>query len=301
MRLSVRHTSTWAYRSPARLGPHLIRLRPASQTRIAIDGYRLDAAPAGALRWLQDPTGNHIARLTYPAGTVASTLQIAVAFDCDVHTVNPFDFLVDAPCATAPFAYPSALRADLAPALDRDEAALAGGVRLEGFLAALPDGGDTVQLLVQLTAAVHGALHYVEREEAGIWTPERTLDEGRGSCRDSAVLLMAALRSRGIAARFVSGYLIQLAHEPSVLGEVSTVPTDSVALHAWAEAYLPGAGWIGVDATSGLLCGEGHIPLAATAVPANAAPVDGTSDIAACDVTFTMQVSRREAALPGPP
>jgi transglutaminase-like putative cysteine protease len=149
-----------------------------------------------------------------------------------------------------------------------------------------------VPLLVALNVAVHRAITYVEREEAGVWTPEETLLATHGSCRDSAVLLMAVLRARGIASRFVSGYLIQLANEALIEGEPVEVTCDSVALHAWAEAYLPGAGWIGLDATSGLLCGEGHIPLACTSSPALSAPIEGTSDVDAEQVSFEMHVER---------
>lgn len=292
MRLRVQHRSTWEYPSPATLGPHLIRLHPASHTRIGIDGYALTITPSGEVRQLQDPTGNHLARLTFPTGTRTRSLDVQVDFACDVHPVNPFDFMLDAGSTTVPFTYPVALHADLAAYLQRDDAALRGAQRFDVFSATLPHGGDTVPLLMQLNAAVHSAVTYIEREEPGIWTPEETLTQGRGSCRDSAVLLMALLRARGIASRFVSGYLIQLAHESSIEGVPSAVSADSVALHAWAEAYLPGAGWIGFDATSGLACGEGHIPLACTSTPSLAAPVEGTSDISADHVSFTMHVDR---------
>jgi uncharacterized protein (DUF2126 family) len=149
-----------------------------------------------------------------------------------------------------------------------------------------------VPLVVALNEAVNKRIRYVIREEAGIWTPEETLAAGRGSCRDSAVLLMAALRSRGLAARFVSGYLVQLADEGMIPDAPKGVARDVVDLHAWAEVFLPGAGWIGLDATSGLLCGEGHIPVAGTASPALAAPIEGTSDVAAREVSFQMTVSR---------
>src|SRR6185295_1999078 len=139
---------------------------------------------------------------------------------------------------------------------------------------------------------VNQAVRYIIREEPGIWTPEETLEAGRGSCRDSAVLLIAALRSRGLAARFVSGYLVQLTDEGMIPDAPRGVGRDVVDLHAWAEVYLPGAGWVGLDATSGLLCGEGHIPLACTAYPPAAAPIDGTSDVLASEVSFEMAVGR---------
>src|SRR6185369_14479221 len=155
-----------------------------------------------------------------------------------------------------------------------------------------PRAGATVPLVVELNSAVNRRIRYVIREEPGVWTPEETLERGRGSCRDSAVLLVAALRSRGLAARFVSGYLLQLTDEGMIPDAPRGVGRDVVDLHAWAEVYLPGAGWIGLDATSGLLCGEGHIPLACTAHPPFASPVEGTSDVAAAGVSFEMTVGR---------
>ncbi|MBC7841870.1 MAG: transglutaminase family protein [Gemmatimonadaceae bacterium] len=298
MRLLVRHQSTWAFPSPATLGPHLIRLRPASHTRANIEAYQLAIRPTGDLRWIQDPYGNAVARLTYRTGVLVEALDVTVEFSCDIAPVNPFDFLVDARCATAPFHYPPELGPDLAPFLDRNEESVRGGARLAAFLDTLPTEGDTVHLMMQLNAAVHQLTQYVVREEVGIWTPERTLLEGCGSCRDSAVLLIAALRSRGLAARFVSGYLIQLADEASIVGTPAMVTSDDVALHAWAEVYVPGGGWIGLDATSGLLCGAGHVPLACTSSPPQAAPVEGTSDIAAGHVAFAMQVDRLEPVAP---
>ena len=158
--------------------------------------------------------------------------------------------------------------------------------------AELPRQGATLELLTTLNQAVNRRVRYVVRGEAGVWTPEQTLQEGRGSCRDSAMLLVALLRARGLAARFVSGYLVQLADEGMLPDQPRGVSRDVVDLHAWAEVFLPGAGWIGLDATSGLLCGEGHIPLACAANPAMAAPVEGTSDIRASDVVFQLTVTR---------
>jgi uncharacterized protein (DUF2126 family) len=217
---------------------------------------------------------------------------VLVELAVDVRPVNPFDFFLDKRCETTPFAYPEELTRDTAPYLDMTDPAYAGGPRLDAFLAALPREGKTVDVLVEMNQAVKQRLRYVIREEAGVWTPEQTLAEGRGSCRDSAVLLVAALRSRGLAARFVSGYLVQLRDEGLIPDEPRGVARDVVDLHAWVEVYLPSAGWIGLDATSGLLCGEGHIPLACTAGPRAAAPMDGTSDVLADEVTFEMKVGR---------
>ena len=292
MRLHLLHRSVYTYPSPAALGPHCIRLRPANHTRARIESYGLSVPPSASLRWQQDPSGNHVAHLSFAKGTRLSRLDLTVELAVDIRPVNPFDFFIDERCKEVPFQYPAELQKDLLPFLDRDDEALRAGARLESFLAGLPRGGVTIDLVVELNRAVNRALRYVVREEPGIWTAEETLANGRGSCRDSAVLLMAALRSRGLAARFVSGYLVQLVDEGMIPDAPKGVGRDVVDLHAWTEVYLPGGGWIGLDATSGLLCGEGHIPLACTARPALATPVEGTSDVAAAQVTFEMKVAR---------
>ena len=156
----------------------------------------------------------------------------------------------------------------------------------------LPWSGDTIELITALNSAVRARIAYVIRDEPGVWTPEDTVVHGRGSCRDVSVLLVALLRARGIAARFASGYLVQLADEGMIPDEPRGVARDVVDLHAWAEAFVPGAGWIGLDATSGLLTGEGHIPLACTASPAHAAPLDGTTEVAAQSVEFSATIAR---------
>lgn len=292
MRLLLQHHSRYTYPRPATLGPHLVRLRPANHAKAKIEAYSLRVDPELPLYWQQDPYGNHVARITPRAGQRAAHLEVVVEVAVDIRPVNPFDFFVDPRCERAPFSYPVEFTRDLLPFLDASEPSVRGGERLRVFLDSLPREGDTVPLVVEMNRRVNQAIRYVIREEAGIWTPEQTLAEGRGSCRDSAVLLIAALRSRGLAARFVSGYLVQLTDEGMIPDAPRGVGRDVVDLHAWAEVYLPGAGWIGLDATSGLLCGEGHIPLACTACPALAAPVDGTSDVAASEVSFSMTVGR---------
>jgi uncharacterized protein (DUF2126 family)/transglutaminase-like putative cysteine protease len=292
LRLLLQHHSSYAYPRAAALGPHLIRLRPATHTKASIETYSLRVPEDGQIHWQQDPSGNRVARLTFLDGVRIDRLDIAVEMAVDIRPVNPFDFFLDDSAQTTPFAYPTEMRHDLLPFFAVDDPAMKGGPLLDAFLAELPSEGPTVPLIIECNRLVNERTRYVIREEAGIWTPEQTLAEGRGSCRDSAVLLIAALRSRGFAARFVSGYLIQLVDEGMIPDAPKGVGRDVVDLHAWAEVFLPGAGWIGLDATSGLLCGEGHIPLACTAFPALASPLEGTSDVPAGDVTFSMTIGR---------
>ena len=292
MRVLIQHRSRYVYPSPTLLGPQMMRLRPADHARATIESYRLAVTPEHRMHWQRDPHGNHVARVTFKAGQRVDALDMVVELAVDVHPVNPFDFFVDDRAKKLPFAYPDALASELAPYLDREDPAYAMGARADALLAAVPAAGDTIDILVRLNAAVNGGIRYVIRDEPGVWTPEETLANGRGSCRDAAVLLVALMRARGIAARFVSGYLVQLTDEGMIPDEPKGVERDVVDLHAWAEAYVPGAGWIGFDGTSGLLCGEGHIPLAATATPSTAAPLDGTSEHLAAHVEFGTTIMR---------
>jgi len=292
MRVLVQHRSRYAYPRPAALGPHVVRLRPANHTRARIESYRLLIEPEHRLHWQQDPHGNHVARVTFRAGQRVEALDLLVEIAVDLRPVNPFDFFIDDRCKQSPFDYPDGLSAELAAFRDLADPAYAQGELARRFFAELPRSGNTVDMVVEVNRLINEKIRYVIRDESGVWTPEETLRNGRGSCRDSAVLLVAALRSRGLAARFVSGYLIQLTDEGMIPDQPRGVGRDVVDLHAWAEVYLPGGGWIGLDATSGLLCGEGHIPLACSSSPALAAPLDGTSDTPASDVSFATTIVR---------
>ncbi|HEY1418666.1 MAG TPA: transglutaminase family protein [Myxococcaceae bacterium] len=292
MRLLIQHRSRYRYPRPATLGPHLIRLRPADHTPARVESYGLHVSPTAQLRWQQDPYGNRVARVAFRKGTRVETLELLVELGLEVRPINPFDFFLDEIAETVPVPYPSALREALAPYLVRNTPEFIEGPRFQQLDAALPSSGRSLPLLTTLNQEVAHRVRYVLRDEPGVWTPEQTLTEGRASCRDSAVLMVALLRARGLAARFVSGYLVQLADEGMLPDEPKGVGRDVVDLHAWAEVFLPGAGWIGLDATSGLLCGEGHVPLACSASPALAAPVEGTSDCAASEITFDVRVGR---------
>ncbi|MCK6546348.1 transglutaminase family protein [Myxococcota bacterium] len=290
MRVLVQHQSTYRYPKPASLGAHLLRLRPCAHARAHVETYSLRVSEPGQLRWQQDPAGNFVAQVTWP-GARLTEMTVSVELAVDIRPVNPFDFTLERRAEKVPIDY-GPLARDLSAYLDLSSPAFARGPRFEALSARAPRSGETVSLVVELNRLVREATKYIIREEPGIWTPEETLKEGRGSCRDSATLLVALLRSRGLAARFVSGYLVQLTDEGMIPNEPKGVSRDVVDLHAWAEVFLPGAGWIGLDATSGLLAGEGHIPLAATAVPALASPIDGTTDTLAEDVDFSMRIGR---------
>jgi uncharacterized protein (DUF2126 family)/transglutaminase-like putative cysteine protease len=290
MRVRIRHETRYRYDEPALLGPQLVRLRPAEHARARVLSYALHFAPKGEVRWQQDPWGNRVARLTMRAGEALREFAVTVDLAVDVQPVNPFDFFVDDRCREVPFTYPDGLDHELAPFLLGAHAA--PGPRLADFLTDVPAKGYVTDHLVAMNAKVAAAVRYVIRNEPGIQSSEETLALGSGSCRDSALLLCDALRAQGFATRFVSGYLVQLADEGNIPDLARGVARDVVDLHAWCEVYVPGAGWIGLDGTSGLLTGEGHIPLACTVRPELAAPIEGTASVAQGGLDFRMEVAR---------
>jgi uncharacterized protein (DUF2126 family)/transglutaminase-like putative cysteine protease len=286
--IALHHRSHYAYDRAVNHAPHLVRLRPAPHCRTPILSYALNILPQKHfINWQQDPFGNYVARLAFPEAT--TELLVEVDLVAEMAVFNPFDFFLEPAAERFPFQYEPGLLKELAPFLE----VTALGPRLSDYLRGI-DRSEvrSIDFLVNLNRRLSQEIKYVIRLEPGVQAPEQTLQLGSGSCRDSGWLLVHLFRHLGLAARFVSGYLIQLTPDVKSLDGPSGTTVDFTDLHAWCEVFLPGAGWVGLDPTSGLLAGEGHIPLACTPAPSSAAPITGAVD--PCETRFTheMKITR---------
>ena len=289
--VALHHVSRYLYSRPITLGPQVVRLRPAPHCRSKILSYSMTVEPGDHFtNWQQDPQSNYLARLVIEEKTRVFSVTVDVVVEMAVY--NPFDFFLEPAAETYPFAYEPELHHELEPFLSK-----VGTVpKLLAYVAEVRrewegrvGGKRTIDFLVGLNGRLWKEIRYLVRMEPGVQTPEETLTLRSGSCRDSAWLMCQVLRHLGVAARFVSGYLIQLKPDVKALDGPSGAEEDFTDLHAWCEVYLPGAGWIGLDPTSGLFAGEGHVPLAATPDPLSAAPLSGM--VEPCEVEFVHEMS----------
>ena len=288
IQVALHHVTHYTYDRPVQLGPQVIRLRPAPHSRSRILSYSLQVEPAEHfINWQQDAFANYQARLVFPKKTTAFKVTVDVVTEMAVF--NPFDFFLEPSAEEVPFKYADTVREELQSYLVKDHKT----PLFKKYLASMDRKRQrTIDFLVQVNQRLHQDIRYTIRMEPGVQTAEETLTLKSGSCRDSAWLLVQLFRHMNIAARFVSGYLIQLAPDVKSLDGPSGTEVDFTDLHAWCEVYLPGAGWIGLDPTSGLLAGEGHIPLACTPEPSSAAPIEGGVDESEVEFAHHMGVQR---------
>lgn len=291
---ALHHLTAYKYSEPVQLGPQTVRLRPASHSRTEVPSYSLKITPEKHfINWQQDPQGNFLARIVFPEPVKEFAIEVDLV--ADLSTINPFDFFLEDEASEVPIKYSRETNRDLRPYL---VVGTSYSQQVLDFIDQIEvqDGMKTIDFIVAVNQAVHNAVSYKIRLEAGVQSADETLEKRSGSCRDSAWLLVQIMRKYGIAARFCSGYLIQLKADQKPVGDgAAGAAEDFTDLHAWAEVFLPGAGWVGLDPTSGLLTGEGHIPLAAAAHYENAAPVSGalmTAKKIETEFDFDMSVER---------
>ena len=281
IRVAIHHNTYYQFDKRVSCSPHIVRLRPAPHTRTPLYGYTLNISPSDHfINWQQDPFGNYQARIVFPEKTDHISVEVEVLADMTV--INPFDFFIEEDAEEFPFKYDAELKKELTPYLEIEEQGKYLMKWLKPFKNSKPM--RTIDFLVAINAKLEKDIEYSIRMEPGVQKCETTLKKALGSCRDTAWVLVQALRHLGLAARFASGYLVQLAPDVKALDGPSGPENDFTDLHAWCEVYLPGAGWVGLDPTSGLFAGEGHIPLACTPSPSSAAPISGATD--ECEVEF---------------
>lgn len=270
-RLTVHHLTTYHYREPVQFGEHRLMVRPRDSHDLRVIDASIGIKPTAQLRWLHDVFGNSVAIATFE--TLGDRLQIDSSIVIDRYPLLEEEFPVEPYAQQLPFSYPASEIPDLTRSIERhypdpDRLVIEWAHRwMNGAGAPI----DTQTFLRVLTECFRNEFTYIERHEPGVQTPTETLELGSGSCRDYAVLMMEAVRSVGLAARFVSGYL----YDPSLDGVESDV-TGGGATHAWVQVYLPGAGWLEFDPTNGTHGGTNLVPVAVSRAPEQAVPIAGT-------------------------
>jgi len=286
--VALNHVTHYRYDRRVSLAPQVVRLRPAPHCRTPILSYSLRVEPVEHfINWQQDPFANYLARLVFPEKTTA--FKVTIDLVAEMAVFNPFDFFLEPEAEKFPFSYSTESAHELAPYLVKGELT----PRFAAFFESIAlDPQRTIDFLVGLNQRLQREIKYLIRMEPGVQTPELTLTNLSGSCRDTGWLLVQTLRHLGLAARFVSGYLIQLKPDVKSLDGPSGTEVDFTDLHAWCEVFLPGAGWVGLDPTSGLMAGEGHIPVACTPEPSSAAPISGAVDDCEVEFSHEMKITR---------
>ncbi|MCG3677348.1 transglutaminase family protein [Aliarcobacter butzleri] len=288
LKVVISHKTHYKYDRKISLSPHIIRLRPAPHSRTPIEAYSLKIKPDNHfINWQQDPFGNYLARLVFPEKTDEFCVDVEII--ADMITINPFDFFVEDSAKNYPFEYKKDLQEELKPYLKIDE----NNKILNDFVDNIDKKEKSIiDFLVEVNQKINSYLDYTVRLEPGVQSCKTTLEKKLGSCRDFAWLFVQVLRHLGLASRFVSGYLVQLTADVKSLDGPSGPEADFTDLHAWTEVYIPGAGWIGLDSTSGLFAGEGHIPLSCTPHYNSAHAIEGFSDKCETEFFFENKVTR---------
>jgi transglutaminase-like putative cysteine protease len=270
MFLRLAHLTRYDYSEPVSFAPHALYLRPRETQRQRLHHFALEISPTARRIATNDPLDNALDWAFFAPETPATRLEFRSELLVETLDANPFDFFLKPTALTFPFSYDSSEQVALAPCLAPRLDSPAPEVLQDWLKQHLPaPPTETVPYLMALNTALQRTLVYTRREEQGIQAAGETLAHGSGSCRDYAVLLIELCRAHGLAARFVSGYLF----EPAATGAAPPMPP---AMHAWAEVYLPGAGWRGLDATRGIFCDDAFVPVAHAALAESVNPIQGT-------------------------
>ena len=265
--LTVRHATTYRYSAPVTFGPHRLMLRPRDSHDLRLTGAELTLSPPGTVRWMHDVFGNSVALVDFEAP--AAELKIVSTLNIERYALARLDFPISPEAQNYPFMHSADDRSDLGRLRERhypDRGEVEAWARQ--FILETPS--DTFNLLATMNAAIRGSFTYNAREEEGTQSPVETLERKSGTCRDYALLFIEAARSLGFGARFVTGYL----YDPVLDG--GNAVQGAGATHAWADIYLPGAGWVEFDPTNGLIAGENLIRVAVTRDPTQAVPISGS-------------------------
>ncbi len=265
--LKIRHRTTYRYRQPVSLRPHHLMLRPRESRNLHLISNRIDVTPAATITWARDVFDNAIATATFQ--TMTDTLVIDSVTELDLHAVAWPIFDLASYAVFYPFNYSEGEWTDLGALTTQQYADPEGQLRTWAQDFVRGDQTDTLSLLKDLNTGISAWISYQSRDDEGTQTPIETLDRGWGACRDLSVLFIEAARSLGFGARIVSGYMYN--PDGNVVG-----PRDKGSTHAWAEVYVPGAGWITFDPTNRSVGGFNLIPIAVARDIKQAMPVAGS-------------------------